>query len=80
MVWQGVHVSHKSYQALTMINLLVRKPEPTQHFPSQSSHLGYNTAKGLGVKEEVHHLPLQTLRRGKVDGRMQNPSWQSWPR
>lgn len=56
------HLSHDSYQPLTMISLLVSEPDPTQHFPSRGSHLGCNAATGLGVKEEVRRLPLQIQR------------------
>ena len=54
-------LSHNSYQPLTVIGLLVPKPDPTQNFPSHGPHLGCNAAKVLGVKEEVYRLPLQTL-------------------
>lgn len=38
-------LSHNSDQPL-MIVLFVPKPDPTQHFPSQGSHLGCKAAKG----------------------------------
>lgn len=45
-------LSHKSYQPLTMISLLVPKPDPTQHFPSQSPHLGCNALKVWELRNE----------------------------
>lgn len=75
-------LSHSSYQPLTVIGLLVPKPDPTQHFPSHGPHLGCNDAKVLGVKE-VYRPPLQMLlgegeRAGKLLGA--EPSRQNGPR